>query len=175
MATHPIIPFVIGNNGAWKFLRTSSKQGSCGVHGYPCYHPGVDVYGKAGTPVRAPESGQVVIAADGSAAPFVGYGPWLVMIKGASGRYHLLSHLAPGTASMAPAGVTVSEGQVIGTTSSANHTHWEVREKPTPGSGKTNLDNNVDPIAWMKAGSVIVLALAAFGGFWLYREWKKRR
>ena len=77
---------------------------------------------------------------------------------------------------MAPAGSRVTEGQVIGKTSSANHTHWEVRTRPTPGSGKTNLDNNVDPIAWMKGlGSILVIATIAGGGYLLYRLWKKRR
>jgi murein DD-endopeptidase MepM/ murein hydrolase activator NlpD len=171
----PITPLVVGNNGAFRAVRSSSAQGSCGVHGYPCLHPGVDVNAPAGTPVKAPEAGVVVAAADGAAAPFRGYGPWLVMILGASGKYHLLAHLDPASSAMAPVGSRVTEGQVVGRVSSARHTHWEVRVRPTPPTGQTNLDNNLDPISWMKGvGSVVLLAVLAGGAYWIWREMKRR-
>lgn len=175
MSRAPIFPLVIGNNGAYKALRASSAQGSCGVHGYPCLHPGVDVVGRAGTPVMAPEAGVIAVVADGNSPPWSGYGPWLVLIKGDSGKYHLLAHLEPATAALGPYGMRVTEGQVIGKTSSANHTHWEVRTKPTPGAGKTNLDNNTDPIAWMRGLSVWLVAVMAAGGYFMYRLWGKKR
>jgi murein DD-endopeptidase MepM/ murein hydrolase activator NlpD len=153
----PIYPLEIGSHGGWLEVRSTSADGSCGVHGYPCQHPGVDVAGVAGTQVVAPETGQVVMVG-GDVAPFVGYGPWWILIQGESGKCHLLAHLEPFTSAMTQVGAQVTAGQVIGTTSSANHTHWEVRDKPIPdfANGETNLDNNSDPIAW--------LAMSGFGG-----------
>ena len=115
------------------------------------------------------------LVADGSAPPFVGYGPYLVIIRGDSGVFHLLAHLDPSGAGAAPMGSRVTEGQVIGRTSSANHTHWEVRRSPVPPSGKTNLDNNLDPIAWMNGGSILFLAAVAAGGFVLWKLYTGRR
>lgn len=153
----PIYPLEIGSHGAWLETRSTSADGACGVHGYPCQHPGVDVAGVAGTQVVAPENGQVAMAGT-DIAPFVGYGPWWILIAGESGKYHLLAHLEPFTSAMTTVGMQVTAGQPIGTTSSANHTHWEVRDKPVPdfANGETNFDNNSDPIAW--------LSMAGFGG-----------
>lgn len=170
----PIVPFAIGNNGGFLAVRSSSAQGSCGVHGYPCKHPGVDVVGRAGTPVRAPEDGTVVFAADGSQAPYRGYGPWLVLIKGDSGKYHLLAHLDVNQRSLAPIGLRVSAGQTVGATSAANHTHWEVRTKMVPdfAHGEDNFTNNADPVAWMSGGDAMLLVVAVGAGvlFWLWRR-----
>jgi murein DD-endopeptidase MepM/ murein hydrolase activator NlpD len=176
MPVPPITPLVIGNHGAWRYVRKSSAQGSCGVSGYPCFHPGVDLYGRAGTPVVSPEAGVVVIAADGSAPPFVGYGPWVILIRGQSGRYHLLSHLDPGGSHLAPIGKAVAEGELVGKTSDANHTHWEVRMRPTPGAGRTNLANNLDPIGWMKGvGSIVLIAVLGGGAYWIWRTYQARK
>src|SRR5215470_7772971 len=128
----PIWPLIIGSHGGWLEVRSSPADGACGVSGYPCRHPGVDVAGTAGTPVVAPESGTVVVAGDGASAPYVGYGPWFAVIQGDSGKFHLLGHLEPAAAGMAPVGQAVAAGQVVGTTSAANHTHWEVRAKAAP-------------------------------------------
>jgi murein DD-endopeptidase MepM/ murein hydrolase activator NlpD len=168
MSSTPIIPLVVGNNGAWLAVRSSPAQGSCGVHGYPCRHPGVDVVGPAGTPVKAPEGGLVVAAADGSSSPYAGYGPWLVIIRGDSGKFHLLGHLDPAYMLQAPIGLRVKEGQVVGRTSSANHTHWEVRKKMVPdfAHGEDNFDNNVDPLAWVGTSSAL-LPLVFLGGIGL--------
>lgn len=168
MSIAPIMPFIVGNNGAWLAVRSSPAQGSCGVRSYPCKHPGVDVVGRAGTQVMAPEGGLVVQAADGSRAPFSGYGPWLVIIQGDSGKYHLLAHLDPGYMNLAPIGLRVKEGQVIGRTSGANHTHWEVRKQITPPSGGDNFTNNEDPIAWMSGGGTLILIALAAGAGLLY-------
>lgn len=149
----PIYPLQVGAHGAWLEVRSSPADGSCGVRGYPCKHPGVDVAGGAGTPVVAPESGTIVLIGDGASPPFVGYGPWFVLIAGASGVFHLLGHLEPATAGMGQMGASVSAGDQVGTTSSANHTHWEVRSKPYPGAGEDNFTNNSDPIAWLSSAS----------------------
>lgn len=147
----PIYPLEVGDHGAWLEVRASPADGACGVHGYPCKHPGVDVAGGAGTPVNAPESGTIVMIGDGNSAPFVGYGPWYIVIQGESGVFHLLGHLEPASSSMGPMGGVVSAGDQVGTTSSANHTHWEVRSKVSPdfSSGEDNFTNNSDPIAWL--------------------------
>jgi len=166
-AQPPIYPLQIGGHGGWREVRATPADGSCGVHGYPCEHPGIDVAGAAGTPVVAPESGMVVMAGDGASPPFVGYGPWFIVVLGQnSGRYHLLGHLDPVNAGMVPMGAQVVAGDPIGTTSSANHTHWEVRTQMTPPAGQTNVDNNMDPVAWLEmegATSVLFWALIAGG------------
>lgn len=171
----PIWPLAVGDHGAWLETRATPADGACGVHGYPCQHPGVDVAGIQGTAVVAPETGTVVAIGDGSIAPFVGYGPWFAIIQGAeSGKYHLLAHLEPMTSSMAPAGVAVIAGDQIGTTSSANHTHWEVRDKMMPdfAAGETNFDNNSDPLAWLTLARIgalgaVLLVGAAAALWWL--------
>lgn len=174
-AQAPIYPLTVGNNGGYKAVRSSAAQGSCGTHGYPCQHPGVDVNGRQGTRVVAPESGVIVATANGANSPWGGYGPWLVVIQGASGKFHLLAHLDPATSSLGPVGKRVVAGDVVGTTSSANHTHWEVRKKLTPAfsAGETNFDNNEDPITWLKLSSLggwIVLGAAGLLALVIWRR-----
>lgn len=173
----PIYPLIVGNNGAFLAVRASSAQGSCGTKPYPCKHPGTDVNGRAGTQVVAPESGVIVASSSGANPPFQGYGPWLVVIKGdASGKYHLLAHLATATAAMAPIGRRVTAGDVVGTVSSANHVHWELRKKLVPdfARGESNLTNNSDPVGWLlSAGWGVPLlfgALAIVGFLFLRRR-----
>lgn len=172
----PISPLVVGSHGAWLAVRSSPSDGACGVHGYPCQHPGVDVAGTQGTPVVAPETGTVVMLGDGTSAPFVGYGPWFVIIAGDSGKYHFLGHLDPATAGMATMGQRVTAGDPVGTTSSANHTHWEVRRKMVPdyASGEDNFSNNSDPIAWLSWAALGIGTVLLVGGaalfLWLLRR-----
>lgn len=175
----PIWPLRVGDHGAWLETRSSPADGACGVSGYPCKHPGVDVAGAQGTPVVSPEDGLVVAAGDGNSAPYVGYGPWFVIVQGlASGKFHLLGHLDPLNAYSAMPGISVSAGQAIGTTSSANHTHWEVRAKAVPdyASGETNFTNNSDPLAWLSAsqggsmGGLLLLGGAALLLILLWRQ-----
>jgi murein DD-endopeptidase MepM/ murein hydrolase activator NlpD len=173
----PILPLIVGNNGAYAHVRSSPAQGSCGTKGYPCKHPGTDLNGRAGTVVRSPEAGVVALAADGSASPFKGYGPWLVLIKGDSGKYHLLAHLDPAQRFIAPIGKRVAAGATVGVTSSANHTHWEVRTKLVPdfARGEDNFTNNTDPVAWLSGGGGIGVmgGLLAIGGGILYYLWRR--
>lgn len=175
----PIWPLIVGAHGAYLETRSSAADGSCGVHGYPCQHPGVDVAGGAGTPVVAPENGTVIAVADGIAAPFAGYGPWLVIIAGDSGKFHLLAHLEPAAASMSPVGRVVAAGDAVGVTSSANHTHWEVRDQPVPdfASGETNFDNNSDPLAWLelaRGGGLGTVLLVGAAAWFLWLLWRRR-
>lgn len=170
----PIYPLIVGNNGGFMQIRSSSAQGSCGVHSYPCKHPGVDVNGPRGTIVRAPESGTIVAIADGSSAPFSGYGPWLVIIHGdQSGKFHLLAHLDPASSSMGPMGARVIAGDPIGRVSAANHTHWEMRRRVYPIKGESNQTNNSDPIAWLQGSSLagmLIVGLALAGLYWVWKE-----
>lgn len=143
----PILPLHVAATGDYNAVRSTPADGACGVHSYPCKHPGTDVGGVQGTIVNAPEDGTVTLLADGSSPPWSGYGPYLLLMLGKSGYYHLLAHLQPG--SVIPAvGDPVTAGQAVATTSSANHTHWEVRKKPTPNyaANETNFDNNIDPV-----------------------------
>jgi murein DD-endopeptidase MepM/ murein hydrolase activator NlpD len=164
---------MVGDHGAWLETRATPADGSCGVHAYPCRHPGVDVAGTAGTPVVAPESGVVVTTGDGNSSPYAGYGPWFVIIEGDSGKFHLLGHLEPAASSLAPSGMQVLAGQQVGVTSTANHTHWEVRDKAVPdfASGEDNFTNNSDPLAWLTLAAIgagTLLVVGATGLFlWL--------
>lgn len=160
----PIYPLVIGNFGGYLFERRSPAEGSCGVSTYPCRHPGLDVYGRYGTPVVAPESGVVVAVANGGSSPWVGYGPWLVVVRGdVSGKYHLLAHLDTSTANLVTMGQRVSAGDRVGVVSAANHTHWEVRKKLVPDwkLGENNYNNGIDPVAWLQSAKSTSAAIAA--------------
>lgn len=130
-----------------------------------------------GTPVVAPESGTVVAAGSGSSPPYVGYGPWFVIIQGASGKFHMLAHLDPSTAYMAPQGASVVAGDQVGVTSSANHTHWEVRRNMVPAAGETNFVNNTDPLGWLATASLGVGAVLIVGGsaLFLWMLYTRRR
>jgi murein DD-endopeptidase MepM/ murein hydrolase activator NlpD len=158
----------VSPHGGFAYVRRTPAEGACGSKSHPCVHPGVDLLGKRGTKVVAPEDGTIIRTANGSSSPFTGYGPWLVVFQGRSGLYHLLAHLDPATAAMGTPGVPVRAGTVLGTTSSANHVHWEVRRAPTPPAGSTNLQNNLDPFAWLGGarspgpGWILVAAVAAF-------------
>lgn len=173
----PIYPMNIGATGFYKSVRATPAQGACGTKGHPCMHPGVDLGGYRGTKVVAPEAGQIVLVADGNSAPWGGYGPWLVVIRGESGRYHLLAHLDPATAGMGPMGTPVDAGQQVGTTSSANHTHWEVRTKMVPNfaGGEDNFSNNSDPLAWLASAGFGLRQVLLVGGagLFLYLLWRR--
>jgi murein DD-endopeptidase MepM/ murein hydrolase activator NlpD len=165
----PITPTTVSPHGGYNYVRSTPADGACGVGTYPCVHPGSDVVGASGTPVHAPEDGQVVATADGAGAPFGGYGPWVVVLQGKSGWFHLLGHLDPIKAPLAPAGIVVKAGQILGTTSSANHVHWEVRRKAVPdfAKGESNKTNNIDPFDWLRqfgspgTGWILLAAVAA--------------
>lgn len=95
--------------------------------------------------VFAPEAGVVEKVADGSNPPFVGYGPGVVLLRGASGFYHLLSHLDFKTITVKP-GQPILEGILLGQFNAEHgHTHYEVRKAPT-GPSETN---TVDPMQWL--------------------------
>jgi murein DD-endopeptidase MepM/ murein hydrolase activator NlpD len=149
------------------------------VHSYPCTHWGVDTFTIDGSrSVVVPESGVVVASSDGTSPPFVGYGPAVVLIKGASGVYHLLAHLERGSIKVS-VGQLVSEGDPVGRfDADYGHCHYEIRRKPY-GPGDTN---TIDPIAWhqgsggeAEAVSWTWYALAAGAAGYLVWRYGRRR
>lgn len=170
MARWPSGPYSTRRTGCYGCKRITSADGGCGVHGYPCTHWGVDLF--AVTPqIWAPELSVVVAVADGSAAPFRGYGPGVILLQGASGVYHLFAHM--GTIAV-KVGQRLAEGDYLGTFDKAyGHSHWEVRRQKT-GPSETN---TIDPNAWFRAqggsssvATLFVLAGLLGAGWWLARS-----
>jgi murein DD-endopeptidase MepM/ murein hydrolase activator NlpD len=89
----------------------------------------------------------------------------------------MLAHLDPSSAYMAPQGAAVIAGDQVGVTSSANHTHWEVRRSMVPAAGETNFVNNTDPIGWLATASLGVGAVLIVGGsaLFLWMLYTRRR
>lgn len=167
MARLPIDPPVkVTPHGAFGFQRKKPADGACGrLNKYPCTHLGVDLAGKKGTPVYAPEAGYIVInALDDVTPPLRGYGPGSVVLLGKSGMRHILGHLDPewwravawqipgsitegfiGPDRMPSEGRTYREGEQIGVTSHLNHVHWEVST-----GGK-----RYDPLKWAQGRAVV--------------------
>jgi murein DD-endopeptidase MepM/ murein hydrolase activator NlpD len=130
--------------GCYGCVRRSPADGGCGVRGYPCTHYGLDLFA-ASPQVFAPENGVIVATADGANPPFTGYGPGVVLMRGVSGFFHLLSHLDFRSITVAP-GQFVLEGQRLGNFNAEfGHVHYEVRrEKSGPSA-----TNTVDPSQWL--------------------------
>lgn len=127
-------------------------------------HAGVDLPAAPGTPVLAPEAGEVVeVGALPMRPPWTGYAPAVLML-GASGRWHLLAHLsgsADGGASTHPAvrvGQRVQLGDVLGYVGRERHAHWEVRTRPHArrAIGETTYTITMDPSAWLGGRDVPV-------------------
>jgi murein DD-endopeptidase MepM/ murein hydrolase activator NlpD len=139
------------------------------VRSYPCTHWGVDTF--AITPeIYAPESGIVVAVSDGNSPPFSGYGPGVVLMRGASGYYHLMAHLSQINVTK---GSTIAEGTLVGRYSSSyGHCHYEVRKQPT-GPSETN---TIDPEKWLAAqsgggvGTLLILGGLLAAGYFLARS-----
>lgn len=125
------------------------------------WHWGVDLRRDPDDDVVSPERAVVeAVWNDNATAPFVGYGPGGVLLRGSSGIYHLLGHLDPGawSASSRPTkGQVFEKGQFIGHTAptgspgvfqAAPHVHWEVRVKPID-SPATRQNNTLDPLKWL--------------------------
>lgn len=159
MARYPTGAFHVGRTGCYGCVRWTGADGACGVAGYPCTHWGVDLFGVA-RDVYAPEGGTVVAIGDGSSAPWVGYGPGVVVVEGDSGKFLLMGHLEYATIGVAK-GQRVREGQPLARFDrSIAHTHFEVRHALT-GPSPTN---TMDPAQWIAGERAItVLGLTALG------------
>lgn len=126
-------------------------------------HAGVDLGAPPGSPVLAPEAGEVIAAArstpapPGAAAwpanaPWRGYGPAVVYLRGESGRFHLLSHLA--WPLHVDVGDRVAVGDVVGEVSHLAHAHWEVRTRERIRASEETSDFTLDPLAWLRGQDV---------------------
>lgn len=122
-------------------------------------HAGVDL-GSSGAVVRAPEDGRVVVAGTASygddsprwSVPvgFAGYGPQFVVIRGASGKTHLLAHISDS----APVGRDVRAGDEVGRVHArGGHVHWEVRARD-PRPDEATVEVVVNPLAWLNGQNV---------------------
>ncbi len=104
-------------------------------------HPGVDLDGETGDPIRAAAAGTIITA--GPAAPgWGGYGT-IVLIDHGGGVQSLYAHLS--TVSALP-GQTVAPGMIVGAMGTSgfatgSHLHFEVRLTGQP----------IDPLAWLAA------------------------
>jgi hypothetical protein len=132
-------------------------------------HAGADLGAPEGTRVEVPERGRVVVnvltrtpsevtQGIGTARPWDGYGPRCVVIRGESGTFHVLAHLAqrgPGGPDVSPAlGTVVDEGANAGMVSRLAHVHWETRVMLRPPAG------------------VATVEVSAHPGYWLAGEWR---
>lgn len=102
-------------------------------------HKGVDIAGKTGDPIFAPESGKVVVKSNP-----LGYGKYIEILDEKGQRKHLLAHMSEITVQD---GQQIQKGQVVGKMGSTGkstgpHLHWEKFDE----SGK-----QVDPIAWLQS------------------------
>lgn len=150
MARLPTGPYRASRTGCYGCSRNVPADGSCGIHGYPCIHYGLDLF--ADSPeVVAPEAGIIFAISDGRAAPFQGYGPGVVLMLGMSGYFHLLSHLRAESV-VVSRGAFVTEGQRIAQIDpKAAHVHYEVRLRATGDSRA----NTIDPLVWIKNQSSV--------------------
>lgn len=133
-------------------------------------HKGLDMRAPdASGAVVSPEKGVVVaVWTNDLTAPFVGYGPGGMVIRGDSGVFHLLAHLDP--VQIIEAGVKngqrFDEGEQVGLISKGGpkgdgtptkfwqgpHLHWEVRQ-PSSSTGPFGQNGAINPLSWL-AGKV---------------------
>jgi murein DD-endopeptidase MepM/ murein hydrolase activator NlpD len=101
-------------------------------------HKGVDIAGKTGDPIFAPEDGTVRVKNNQS------YGKYVEILDEKGQVKHLLAHMSEITAQN---GQNIRKGEIIGKMGSTGkstgpHLHWEKFDE----SGK-----QVDPIEWLKS------------------------
>ena len=118
-------------------------------------HAGVDLGSPVGTPVFAPENGTVVASIpDADAVPgWRGYGPGVVVVRGASGVFYNLAHVTP----LAREGDIVQRGAQVAAVGllAWPHVHFEVRARLTPAGGAAVVEDCADPVAWIERGEVV--------------------
>lgn len=111
-------------------------------------HAGVDLTGRPGTPVFAPEAGRVVLvlADANNTEGWRGYGPGVVLLHGESGAFHNLAHVIP----QCSVGDIVQPGAQLAVQSELRHVHWEVRATRWPTQGRAVVEDCADPLAWLR-------------------------
>lgn len=133
-------------------IRHAPDTRAWGAHRESHIHAGVDLGGAPGTPVLAPEGGTVEGVGDLPArAPWTGYAP-AVLLRGDSGRWHLLAHLSGTPAVPVVVGQRVELGAELGRIGRERHVHWEVRTRPRArrAAGEETWTITVDPEAWLR-------------------------
>lgn len=131
-------------------IRHAPDTRAWGAHRESHIHAGVDLGGPPGTIVRAPEGGTIEGTGDLPARrPWTGYAP-AVLMRGDSGRWHLLAHLS-GAPVPVVVGQRVELGAELGRIGRERHTHWEVRTRPRArrAAGEETWTITVDPERWL--------------------------
>lgn len=115
-------------------------------------HAGVDLVAPPHTPVLAPEAGEVVLVSgrdDGDARSprpgWRGYGPVVLVLRGESGRFHVLAHVTDAS----PVGTRVHAGAEVALVSRLRHVHWEVRTALQPPRGRAVVEVALNPGPWL--------------------------
>lgn len=117
-------------------------------------HAGVDLAAPGNTPVLAPESGTIEERAPGTRPPWTGYGPWVLLLRGDSGRWHLLAHVSQPSSAMGP-GRRVEVGEPVAVIApELAHLHWEVRTQPRRTWRTETVEMSLDPLAWLEGQDV---------------------
>lgn len=163
-------------NGAWRQQRTHPRF--CKRTTSPCTHWGLDLGGRQGELVRAPEAGTVVVSRavslDQRDPPWTGFGPGVVLLRGDSGAWHLLAHLRGLAFDLDPdvdareagedvtdaleqaGGYRVDLGEVVGELAGLHRRsgggwngHVHWEVRPRPLAGHAA---TLDPLAWLRGG-----------------------
>lgn len=137
-------------------------------------HHGIDLAGRRGTVVVAPERIEVIATGRGlstsrkvtgaverSAHPLAagvgltGYGPGAILAVGLNtGMVHVFGHLDD--AALPAVGATLDEGAPLGTISRVGHVHWEVRKPDAyPWPRATRGADTADPEVWLAAARAL--------------------
>lgn len=156
----PVDSVQVTPHGAYAYQRTRRR------------HHGVDLAGKRGTLVRAPERLRVLIVARNNSTSHAragtiersadklargvrldGYGPAAVLALGLdTGVVHVLGHLEP--SALPSVDAVLEDGAPVGTISKVGHVHWEVRQRdryPWPRADRAA--DTYDPGAWLEAAT----------------------
>jgi murein DD-endopeptidase MepM/ murein hydrolase activator NlpD len=129
-------------------------------------HAGIDLAAAPGTRVCTPEAGRVVVVelrADAPGSAWKGYGPAVVVIEGASGAYHRLTHLAADGVTVRVGDILATPGTPVGRISALAHTHWEVMTLPRRRAPFATVELSLDPLAWL-VGNVVQYDATIHGG-----------
>ena len=115
-------------------------------------HAGIDLAAPPGTVVASPEAGEVIVveAAANETRRWAGYGPAVVVVRGASGAFHRLTHLASTGIRVAVGDLLQSPGVPIALISSLAHLHWEVMARPSRTNPFATVELCADPVEWVQ-------------------------
>jgi murein DD-endopeptidase MepM/ murein hydrolase activator NlpD len=158
-------------------------------------HWGIDIPPSAPNTAGAvvvPEDSTVVEVwtDDSKTTSFRGYVPAGVLLRGDSGRFHLLAHLSPeawSQSALPRVGQRYSSGEQIGLVATglkpqrfwaAPHVHWEVRAA-TLGKGMATETTTLDPVEWLKGNDVVARPnewmIWVVVGYVVYSEYRRRQ